>query len=101
MPDLRNMLVPHFNRIQVSPRFAVEVKGLSYEGIISVARAGAGTETTVSGALIRNGKEFVLIARTADAGPWEPISCPLTAEGLRRASRDFAEKILATQSPTH
>ncbi len=101
MPDLRNMLVPHFNRIQVSPRFAVEVKGLSYEGIISVARAVVGTETTVSGDVIRNGEEFVLIARTADAGPWESISCPLTAEGLKRASRDLAEKILATQDPTY
>jgi tetratricopeptide (TPR) repeat protein len=100
LPDLRNMLIPKFGRVQVPPRFAVEVKGLSYEGIISVARAVIGTETTVSGDLILNGNELILIARTSDAGPWESVSSPISAAGLKRASRDLAEKILATKDPT-
>src|SRR6266851_2175055 len=38
LPDLRNMLIPKFRRVQAPPRFTVEVKGLSYERILSVAR---------------------------------------------------------------
>lgn len=100
LPDLRGLIIPKFGRVQVPTRFAVEVKGLSYEGIISAARAVMGTETTVSGDVILNGKEFILIARTEDAGPWESVSSPISAEGLKRASRDLAEKILVTQDPT-
>ena len=100
LPDLRGLIIPKFGRVQVPTRFAVEVQGWSYEGIISVARSVIGTETTVSGDVILNGKAFILIARTGDAGPWESVSSPMSAEGLKRASRDLAEKILATQDPT-
>ena len=100
LPDLRNMLIPQFARVQAPPRFAVEVKGVSYERILSVARALMGTQTTVSGDVIVNGKEFILTARTADGGPWESVSVPMSAEGLKRASRDLSEKIVATQDPT-
>ncbi len=99
LPDLRNMLIPKIRRVQAPPRFTVEVKGLSYERILSVARAVMNTEATVSGDVIVNGKEFALIARTGDMGPWVSVSSPLTAEGLTRASRDLAEKIVATQDP--
>jgi tetratricopeptide (TPR) repeat protein len=99
LPDLRNVLIPQFRQIQAPARFTVEVKGLSYERILSVARASMGTEATVSGDVLVNGKEFVLIARTADAGPWVSVSSPISAEGLTRASRDLAEKIVATQDP--
>jgi tetratricopeptide (TPR) repeat protein len=100
LPDLRNMLIREFGRVQAPPRFAVEVKGVSYERVLSVARAVRGTETTISGDVILKGKEFTLIARATDAGPWESIPSPISAEGLKRASRDLAEKILATQDPT-
>jgi tetratricopeptide (TPR) repeat protein len=100
LPDLRGIILPKFGRIEVPTRFAVEVKGLSYEGIISAARAVMGTETTISGDVILNGKEFILIARTADAGPWESASKPISAEGLKQAISDLAEQILATQEPT-
>lgn len=99
LPDLRNMLIPRIRRVQTPPRFTVEVKGLSYERILSVARAVMNTEATVSGDVIVNGKEFTLIARTGDAGPWVSVSSPITAEGLSKASRDLAEKIVATQDP--
>jgi tetratricopeptide (TPR) repeat protein len=100
LPDLRNMLIPKFGQIQVPPRFTVEVKGLSYERILSIARAVMRTETIVSGDVILRGKEFMLVARTADGGPWESLSGPISAEGLKRATRDLAEKILATKDPT-
>jgi tetratricopeptide (TPR) repeat protein len=100
LPDLRNMVVPEFGRVQAPPRFAVEVKGLSYERILSVVRAVMRTEITISGDVIVKGKDFTLIARAADAGPWESVSSPITAEGLKQASRDLAEKIVAAQDPT-
>jgi len=100
LPDLRNMLIPQFGRVQAPPRFAVEVKGVSYERILSVARALMGTQTTVFGDVIVNGKDFILTARTADGGPWESVSVPISAAGLKQASRDLSEKIVATQDPT-
>jgi tetratricopeptide (TPR) repeat protein len=99
LPDLRNFLIPKFRRIQAPPRFTVEVKGVSYERILSVARAVRGNETTVSGDVIVNGSEFILIARTADAGPWVSVSSPISAEGLTQATRDLAEKIVAAEDP--
>jgi tetratricopeptide (TPR) repeat protein len=99
--DLRHMLVPDFGRVQSKEptRFAVEVKGWSYQTIISVARSVLGTETTISGDAIVNGDKFILIARTGDAGPWESVASPMTIEGLKRASRDLAEKILTERAP--
>jgi tetratricopeptide (TPR) repeat protein len=101
LPDLRGLIIPKFGRVQVPTRFAVEVKGLSYEGIISAAHAVMGTETTILGdVILMKGNEFILVARTADAGPWKSVSSPISAEGLDQASRDLAEKILKTQDPT-
>lgn len=100
LPDLRHMLIPKFSRIQAPPRFAVEVKGVSYERLLSVARGLRRTQTIVSGDLLLRGNKFILIARTADSGPWESMACPASKEGLKQASRDLAEKILASQDPT-
>jgi hypothetical protein len=88
LPDLRNMLIPQFARVQAPPRFAVEVKGVSYERILSVARALMGTQTTVSGDVIVNGKEFILTARTADEDLGSRVG-PMSAEGLKRASESI------------
>jgi tetratricopeptide (TPR) repeat protein len=100
LPDLRNMLVPKLWRVQAPPRFAVEVKGVSYERILSLARGTLGTETTISGDVVMTGKNFILIARATDGGPWESAAQPLSADGLKQASRELAEKILMTQDPT-
>jgi tetratricopeptide (TPR) repeat protein len=100
------LLIPpqneQFSRAEVPTRSAVEVKGLSYQGLIAVARAVMGTETTVSGDLVLDGKDggdFILIARTASEGPWQSKPQPQTAEGLKLASRDLAEKILESKDP--
>ena len=100
LPDVKNMLVPKLRRIQAPPRFTVEVKGLSYERILSVARAVLGTESTVSGDVVLKGDQFILVARTADGGPWESAPNAIGAEGLEKASKDLAKKILLTQDPT-
>lgn len=100
LPDFRNMLMPKFWRVQAPARFSVEVKGVSYERVLSVARGVLGTETTISGDVIVNGGKFILIARAADAGPWYSAPYPMTAEGLKQAGRDLALEILKTQDPT-
>jgi hypothetical protein len=99
LPDLRNMLLHDlqsmhifkFRRISAPPSFKVEVKGLSPEGIISVARTVMGTETTVSGDIILKGKKFIMIARTANAGPWQSISSPITERRLATCRRSVPE----------
>jgi tetratricopeptide (TPR) repeat protein len=109
-PDLRSMpskdlhmYIHQFRHVQAPPSFKVEVKGLSPEGIISVARTVMGTETTILGAVILNGSrhEFILAAREADGGQyWISPSSPLTGEGLNFATRELAKHILATEDPT-
>jgi len=106
MPDLRNMLIPKLH-IQEPLRFAVEVKGVSYEQLVAIAHGLRRTETKISGDLIvqadsqhPNKKVLVLVARATDAGPWESEPSPISREGLKQASRDLALKILSTLHPT-
>lgn len=100
LPDLRNILIPKFWRVQAPPRFTVEIKGVSYERLLSILRALMHTETLVSGDVIVTGSQFSLMARASDAGPWESASRPISAEGLKQASRDLAEQIVAAEDPT-
>lgn len=100
LPDLRNILIPRFWRVQTPPRFTVEIKGVSYERLLSIVRAILHTETLVSGDIIVKGNEFILVARSSDAGPWESAPRPISAEGLKQASRDLAQRIVASQDPT-
>src|SRR5262249_4116663 len=97
--DLKHIFIPKL-RLQTPPRFTVEVKGVSYERVLSFARAVMGTETTVSGDVVLQDKEFKLIARTADSGPWETDLRTIDADGLRDATKQLAHKILMTQDPT-
>ena len=99
LPDLRNILVPQYQHVQAPPRFKVEVKGISYEQVLSLFRGLLGTETTVSGDAIVEGEHFTLVARAGDAGPWATDPQPLNLEGLRRASRDLATKIITAKDP--
>jgi len=87
LPDLRNVLIPTVWRVQAPPRFTVEVKGVSYERIISVARGVMGTETTISGDVIVNRDKFILVARSAQAGPWRSVESPTTAISSVRISQ--------------
>jgi len=100
LPDLRNMLIPTLWRVQAPPRFTVEVKGVSYGRILSLAREILGTETTISGDVVMTGEKFILIARSSDGGPWESTAQPSSPEGLKQASRELAVKIVMTQDPT-
>jgi len=107
LPDLRHMRIPSFEHIQEPPRFAVEVKGVSYAQLLSIGRGLWRTETKISGNLIvqtdsqyPNKKMLILFARASNGGPWESAPRPITPEGLKQASRDLAAKILSTLDPT-
>jgi len=102
LPILRELSIPQFSAVQDGPtHFDVEVKGMSYAAVVAAARAMWSSETLVSGDVVLNAKrnELTLIARTS-ANSWQSIPSPMTAEGLKRASRDLAVKILETQNPT-
>jgi tetratricopeptide (TPR) repeat protein len=91
-----------YTRSEVPTRFAVEVKGLSYQSLIASARAVLGTQTTISGDMILDGgsnSNFILIARTEKEGPWQSKSQPQSAKGLKQASEDLAEQILESRDP--
>jgi tetratricopeptide (TPR) repeat protein len=101
LPVLRDLNSPTFSTVQDSTRFEVEVQGVSYQRIVSAARAMWGKETVISGdAVLADKDQFILIARTPDGGPWQSVPSPATADGLKRASRDLAEKILESMDPT-
>jgi tetratricopeptide (TPR) repeat protein len=99
---LRGLNSPSFKTTQDASRFAVDVKGLSYEKIVSSARAMRHTEKLISGdvILINNAAQFILVARTSESGPWQSIPSPTTAEGLKQATRSLAERILEAEDPT-
>jgi len=102
LPILRELNIPKFSAVQDGPtHFDVEVKGMSYAAIVAAAHAMWRSETLVSGDVVLNasGNELTLIARTS-TDSWQSIPSPVTAEGLKRASRDLAEKILEMQNPT-
>jgi tetratricopeptide (TPR) repeat protein len=89
-----------YMQVQTPTSFAPEVKGLSYEGVISTARSVLRSETNIYGDVIVDRDRIVLIARSNDGGPWESDAHPKTYEGLKQASRELAERIFTTIDPT-
>jgi tetratricopeptide (TPR) repeat protein len=98
--QFRNMLIPKFSRVQAPPRFSVEIKGVSYERVLSIIRAVLGTETQISGDVVVDKDKFFLVARSTDAGPWKSATRPITPEALQEASKELAEQIVAAEDPT-
>jgi hypothetical protein len=86
---------------EVPARFAVEVKGLSYEALISIARKVWGTERIITGDMLIGGGRFVLFARGRREGPWRSGCYPVTPEGLEAATQELALTILGEVYPTY
>ena len=83
---------------RVGGHVVVEVKGMSVDALISVAREVIGHETTVTGDVLLDGTDrFQLIARTETAGPWVVRSQPLSLSGLRAASCEMADAVLESR----
>jgi len=82
---------------ELGGRVGVEIKGISAAALVSVAREVLGRERSISGDVLLDGSDgFQLIARADDGGPWKVDSRPLSLEGLKRASCELAQQILAT-----
>ena len=65
LPDLRNILIPKYWHVQTPPRFTVEVKGISYERVVSLFRAVMRTETPRLGLWLDS--THLTAAQTVDA----------------------------------
>jgi len=80
---------------EVPNRFAVEVKGLSHEAIISFARKVFAREWVISGDVVGDASGFCLLARN-ETHRWSSNSNPPTIEGLRKACGILALRMLST-----
>lgn len=96
--ELAGLRFPDVAHFEVPTRFAVEIRGLSHEALISVARKVLGRERVVSGDVILHGRDFHLLAR-CDEKWWESGPCPSSAAGLRRACRKLSLDMLETLDP--
>ena len=89
-----------FPNFQTPSRAAVEVKGLSHEAVISLARHVLRRESMISGDVALEGEQFVLLARGDHGVSWQSRQpYPPTRDGLKAACRDLAEQILETTDP--
>ncbi len=98
--ELTGLKLPELTTFGVLTRFAVEVKGLSYEGVVSLARKVLGRERTMLGDVVADSAGFFLIARAQDVGPWQVGPYPAALNGLQQACKELAVKILEDLDPT-
>ena len=86
---------PPGTSFQIRGRVAVEVKGISVEALISVAREILERERTVTGDVVLDGADkFRLMARAEGLGPWTVGPFSLSFDGLRAACCALAEGIM-------
>lgn len=94
-PKLEGIKFSEAASFEVPNRFAVEVKGLSHDAIISFARKVFGKEWVISGDVVGDTNGFRLLARHG-TDLWCSSSNPATIEGLRRACGEVALRMLGT-----
>jgi len=97
---MTGLKLPEVRHFEVPIQFAVEVKGLSHEALVSLARKVLGTERSISGDVIVVGNYFQLLARSREKGPWTGKPSPATPEGLQSACKQLALNMLEDFSPT-
>jgi tetratricopeptide (TPR) repeat protein len=98
-PKLEGMKFTAADRFEVPNRFAVEVKGLSHDAIISFARKVFGKELVISGDVVGDANGFCLLARNEKCR-WSSNANPATIEGLRKACGVLALRMLGTIDTT-
>jgi hypothetical protein len=99
LDGLEGFKLPEAPPFEVPTRFAVEVKGLSHEALVSIGRKVLCKERVISGDVIVDTNGFRLLAR---CGPhiWSSSMAPCTIEGLQAACHEIAVKALGTLDPT-
>jgi Flp pilus assembly protein TadD len=89
------VVYPPSPAFEVIGRPIAEVKGISVEAAISVAREILGHEQEITGDVVLVGPDqFELMARARNLGPWNAGPFPLSLEGLKNAGCTLAEEIL-------
>jgi tetratricopeptide (TPR) repeat protein len=88
-------LPPQATVFQSPPKFTVEIKGFSYEGILSTVRKVLRKEKVLYGDVLLDGEKMILAARGDGIGPCETQPVAVSPKGLRDACGDLARQILA------
>ena len=92
--------LPEITRTQVPSRVVFEVKGLSHDGLVAMARKVLRRERTISGDVMITGPEqFELVARSDREGPWHAGPAPSSPSGLHQASEELAFRMMADLDP--
>lgn len=99
LAGLEGFKLPDAPPFEVPTRFAVEVKGLSHEALVSIGRKVLGKERVISGDVIVDKSRFRLLARSG-AHIWSSDLAPRTMHGLYEACHELAVKALGTLDPT-
>lgn len=98
LPGLEGFKLPEAPNFEVPIRFAVEVKGLSHEALISLGRKVLGKERIISGDVVVHSGGFRLLARSG-TGNWGSGPHPDTMQGLQDACHELALGALENFDP--
>ena len=88
-------LPPQATVFQSPPKFTVEIKGFSYEGVLSTVRKVLRKEKVMYGDVLLDGENMILTARGDGIGPCETQPVSVTPKGLRDACGELARQILS------
>jgi len=92
-------LPPQATIFQSPPQFSVEVKGISYEGVISTMRKALNKERILSGDVLIDREIMVLLAQGNGIRACEADAVPITSDGLKKACRQLAQQIVSDLDP--
>lgn len=98
-PKLEGMKFSEAASFQVPDQYAVEVKGLSRDAIISFARKILGREWIISGDVIGDTTSLCVLARRGTQ-LWSSGSNPATMDGLHKACREIALRMMGAVDAT-
>ena len=92
--ELAVMKLPELSRFEVPTPFTVEVKGLSHEALISLARKVWGLEHAIWGDVITGDGRFQLLVRSDSGGHWSSGLRPSAFGSLQDACQEVALRIV-------
>lgn len=98
LSGLEGFKLPEAPNVEVPTRFAVEVKGISHEALISLGRKVLGKERVISGDVVIDAAGFRLLARSG-RGIWRSGPSGATIEGLQGACHEVALGALENIDP--
>lgn len=96
---LEGIDLPKLPPFETSNPYTAEVKGLSHDSLVSLARKVLYRERIISGDVVGNKSGFSLFARCGGIGYWTCGPFPATTQGLNQACDQLALKVLETMDP--